>query len=79
MQDRRVLPGTSDYYLHDEDGRPVLRIAVPSHDSLPALLPKLSAKLREALGADERILLAFDRAGRMPRRSPSCATPASSS
>lgn len=63
MQDRRVLPGTSDYYLHDEDGRPVLRIAVPSHDSLPALLPKLSAKLREALGADERILLAFDRAG----------------
>lgn len=63
MQDRRVLPGTSDYYIHDEDGRPVLRIAVPSHDSLPALLPVLSAKLRDALGADERILLAFDRAG----------------
>jgi hypothetical protein len=63
MQDRRVLPGTSDYYIHDEDGRPVLRIAVPSHDSLPALLPPLSAKLRDALGADERILLAFDRAG----------------
>lgn len=63
MQDRRVLPGTSDYYIHDEDGRPILRIAVPSHDSLSALLPPLSAKLREALGADERILLAFDRAG----------------
>jgi len=63
MQDRRVLPGTSDYYIHDEDGRPLLRMAVPSHDSLPALLPPLSAKLREALGADERILLAFDRAG----------------
>lgn len=63
MQDRCVLPGTSDYYIHDEDGRPVLRIAVPSHDSLPALLPSLSAKLRDALGADERILLAFDRAG----------------
>ncbi|MBE7448005.1 MAG: hypothetical protein HS111_03690 [Kofleriaceae bacterium] len=28
---------------------------------MPALLPKLSAKLREALGADERIPLAFDR------------------
>lgn len=63
MQDRQVLPGTSDYYIHDEDGRPVLRIAVPSHDSLPALLPALSTKLREALGPDERILLAFDRAG----------------
>jgi hypothetical protein len=63
MQDRRVLPGTSDYYIHDEDGRPVLRIAVPSHDSLPALLSPLSTKLRAALGDDERILLAFDRAG----------------
>lgn len=63
MQDRRVLPGTSDYYIHDEDGRSVLRIAVPSHDSLPALLPPLSAKLRAALGDQQRILLAFDRAG----------------
>ncbi|MBZ0232824.1 MAG: hypothetical protein K8M05_10885 [Deltaproteobacteria bacterium] len=63
MQDRRVLPGTSDYYIHDEDGLPVLRVAVPSHDSLPALLPPLSKKLRDALGPDERILLAFDRAG----------------
>lgn len=63
MQDRRVLPGTSDYYIHDEDGRSVLRIAVPSHDSLPALLPPLSAKLRAGLGDKQRILLAFDRAG----------------
>ena len=63
MQDRRVLPGTTDYYIHDEDGRPVTRIAVPSHDSLAALLPLLGARLRDALGADERILLAFDRAG----------------
>jgi hypothetical protein len=63
MQDRRVLPGTSDYYIHDEDGRSVLRFAVPSHDSLPALLPPLSAKLRAALGDQQRILLAFDRAG----------------
>lgn len=63
MQDRRVLPGTSDYYIHDEDGRSVLRIAVPSHDSLPAMLPPLSKKLRIALGDQQRILLAFDRAG----------------
>ncbi len=62
MQDRRVLPGTSDYYVHDEDGRPVFRVAVPSHDSLTTWLPPLARRLREAL--DERdILLAFDRAG----------------
>ena len=63
MQDRRVLPGTSDYYVHDEDGRPVFRIAVPSHDSLTTWLPSLAKRLREALGEDEEIVLAFDRAG----------------
>lgn len=63
MQDRRVLPGTSDYYVHDEDGDPVYRIAVPSHDSLSAQLLPIADRLRAALGADERILLAFDRAG----------------
>lgn len=63
MQDRRVLPGTTDYYVHDEDGRPVFRIDVPSHDSLPQWLPPIAARLRDALGEDERILLAFDRGG----------------
>ena len=63
MQDRRVLPGTSDYYVHDEDGRPVFRVAVPSHDSLTTWLPPLAKRLREALGKDEQIVLAFDRAG----------------
>lgn len=63
MQDRRVLPGTSDYYVHDEDGRPLFRIAVPSHDSLSVELLPIANRLRAALGPDERILLAFDRAG----------------
>ncbi len=63
MQDRRVLPGTSDYYVHDEDGSPVWRVAVPAHDSLSTWLPPLAARLREALGPDETIVLAFDRAG----------------
>lgn len=63
MQDRRVLPGTSDYYVHDEDGCPVFRTSVPSHDSLTTWLPTLAAQIREALGDDEQIVLAFDRAG----------------
>lgn len=63
MQDRRVLPGTTDYYVHDEDGRPMFRIDVPSHDTLATWLPPIATRLRDALGKDERILLAFDRAG----------------
>jgi hypothetical protein len=63
MQDRRVLPGTSDYYVHDEDGQPVLRVAVPSHDSLTTWLPPIGKRLRDALGDEATIVLAFDRAG----------------
>lgn len=63
MQARRAVPGTTDYYVHDEDGRPVFCINVPSHDSLTAWLPAIGARLRDALGPDERIVLAFDRAG----------------
>src|SRR5690606_7735159 len=63
MQDRRVLPGATDYYVHDEDGRPILRAVVPSHDSLSQHLDPIGERLRDALGDEQRILLAFDRAG----------------
>ena len=63
MQDRRVLPGATDYYVHDEDGRPIFRLPVTSHDSLTTWLSPIARRLREGLGADERILLAFDRGG----------------
>lgn len=66
MQDRRVLPGTTDYYVHDEDGRPVFRVAVTSHDSLSAWLMPIATRLRAALGDDEPLLLAFDRGGAFP-------------
>lgn len=66
MQDKRVCPGTTDYYIHDEDGRAVGRLPVPQHDSLTEWLSPVSVLLRMALGDDERILLAFDRAGAFP-------------
>jgi len=63
MQDKRVLPGATDYYVHDEDGRPVFRIPVASHDSLTSWLSPIATRLRDGLGPGERILLAFDRGG----------------
>jgi hypothetical protein len=67
MQDKRVRPGTSDYYVHDEDGRPVLRLAAPNHGSLTEWLSPLCVLLRMAL-PDETILVAFDRAGAFPEQ-----------
>ena len=66
MQDKRARPGASDYYVHDEDGRPVFRYTAPEHDSLSRWLTPVTQRLREALGAQQRILLAFDRAGAFP-------------
>ena len=63
MQDKRVLPGTSDYYVHDVDGRPVLRVTEPSHGHLTDFLRPLADKLRRALGEGVQIVLAFDRGG----------------
>ena len=63
MQDKRVLPGTTDYYVHDEDGRPMFRVPVTSHDHLTDWLLPLGQRLRDALGEEETILLAFDRGG----------------
>jgi len=68
MQDKRVRPGTSDYYVHDEDGRPVMRMAAPSHGSLTEWLRPIAHLLRVALGDEETILLAFDRAGSFPEQ-----------
>jgi len=66
MQDKRVLPGITDCYVHDEDGRAAFRIDAPAHDSLRALMPRVTMLLRAALGDEQRILVAFDRAGAYP-------------
>jgi hypothetical protein len=66
MQDKRVQPGTTDYYVHDERGRPVLRVDVASHDSLPEHLFSIADMLRLGLGEPTRVLLGFDRAGAYP-------------
>jgi hypothetical protein len=66
MQDKRAVPGKSDYYVHDEDGRPVLRIDVPEHGSLTEFLSPIARSLRMALEPKERVLVAFDRGGAFP-------------
>ena len=67
MQDRRAVPGTSDYYVHDVDGRPILRKVVPSNAPLTEVLTSIAELLQLALPED-RILLVFDRAASYPEQ-----------
>jgi transposase-like protein len=66
MQDKHVRPGVTDYYVHDEDGRPLFRIDVASHDSLPIWLMPIVNQLRAVVGDDDHLLVAFDRGGAFP-------------
>jgi transposase len=63
MQDRRAVPGCTDYYLHDIDGHSLMRVDVPSHDSLPRWLSPIATVCRRMLGKEPRVLLSFDRGG----------------
>lgn len=66
MQDKRARPGTTDYYVHDEDGRVIRHLVAPEHGALTDFLTPICRFLRLGLGDQERILVAFDRAGAFP-------------
>ncbi len=68
MQDKRVVPGCTDYFVHDEDGRAVFRLESPDHAPLTDFLLPVTQILRMGLGREQRILVAFDRAGAYPEQ-----------
>ena len=63
MQDRRVVPGSTDYYVHNIDGQPLMRVDVTSHDSLTKWLCPIGELRRHLLGNATPVLLSFDRGG----------------
>lgn len=66
MQAKRVLPGTTDYYLHNGDGRPLFRMTCPAHDPLTEVLLPIADTVRATLGSEQQLLFVFDRAGSYP-------------
>ena len=67
MQDKRAVPGTTDYYVHDEDGCPLFRLATTSHDSLTAWLMPVVEFAELSLGETVKPVLVFDRGGAFPK------------
>jgi hypothetical protein len=68
MQDKRVRPGVTDIYVHDEVGNPVLRLTDTTNGSLTAWLSRVARELRVMVGPEARIVLAFDRGGAFPEQ-----------
>lgn len=63
MQDKRAVPGTSDYWVHDERGCPLWKMPSVDHQSLVQFLRPTADVARGLFGVDRRILLSFDRGG----------------
>jgi len=66
MQAKRAVPGISDYYVHDEEGCPLFRLATASHDSLSAWLMPVVEFAKLSLGDEVTPVLVFDRGGAFP-------------
>jgi len=67
MQDKMAVPGTTDYYVHDEEGCPLFRLSTTSHDSLCAWLMPVVEFAQLSLGDEVKPLLVFDRGGAFPK------------
>lgn len=68
MQDKKARPGVSDYYVHDEEGRPLFRIDVPEHGSLTQWLTPIARFARKLLDERVEVCLCFDRGGAFPEQ-----------
>ena len=66
MQEKRVVPGVTDYYAHDHRGRPLFRIDTADHAPLVDVLRPIARFLQSHVGAGRPLLLAFDRGGAFP-------------
>ena len=59
----RVRPATSDTWVNDRHGAPVLRVTEEAHPALCKVLPEIAKDVRELLGEEARPTVAFDRGG----------------
>lgn len=63
---KQALPGTTDYWVNDRDGQPVLVLPTEANPGLVQVLPTIAAAVREIVGPERRVTLAFDRGGWSP-------------
>ena len=62
MQRRLAMPGTTDYWVNDQRGQPLLVITAEANEGLSKMLTPMLAEVRGVIG-DRRVTVAFDRGG----------------
>jgi transposase len=63
---RLAMPATTDYWVNDSVGDPLLVLTAPANASLTKMLTEVLAQVREVVG-DRRVTVVFDRGGYSPK------------
>jgi hypothetical protein len=64
---KQVLPATTDYWINDRDGQPVLVLPTEANLALVKALPMIVAAVRGIIGPRRRVTIVFDRGGWSPK------------
>jgi hypothetical protein len=63
---RLAMPATTDYWVGDSVGDPLLVVTAPANAGLTKMLPEVLARVRETVG-ERRVTVVFDRGGYSPK------------
>lgn len=67
MQRRLALPGTTDYWVNDQAGQPLLVITAEANEGMTKMLLPVLKEVRKAIGAHRGATIVFDRGGWSPK------------
>jgi transposase len=70
VQRRRLcMPATTDYWVNDSNGEPLMFVTAPANEGLLAMMEEeLLPEIRKLAGEGRRVTLIFDREGWSPKR-----------
>lgn len=63
---RLAMPATTDYWINDQDGEPILVITAPANEGLVKMLLPIIEEIKGLIGKDRRVTIVFDRGGWSP-------------
>jgi transposase len=65
-QRRLAMPATTDYWVNDQEGEPVLVITAPANEGLVKMLGPIVEEIKGLIGEERRLCIVFDRGGWSP-------------
>jgi hypothetical protein len=63
---RLSMPATTDYWVNDAEGEPLLVVTTEAHEGMVKMLPVVLGDVRELVG-ERRVTIVFDRGGWSPK------------